>query len=320
MKRRIAVALSALTLLGAQAALAQGYPNRPIRMIIPQGAGGASDALARMVGQALGEALGQPVVAENRPGAGGIIGVDAVAKAAPDGYTVLFGSNTTMAANVFLYKKVPFDPVRDFVPLAMIARLDLVLLVPPSLPARTLPELVALAKSRPGQLNYGYGTSSALLCGEMFKSAAAVDIAKVAYKSSPLALNDLLSNQIQFMCESFAVSLPLAKAGKVRVLAVTSTKRSSFAPELPTAHEAGATGMEYGAWLAFFAPAGMPREIAAQISAELVKITRDPAMAERIRGLGFEPMPADGQELGAIQRAEIERIGKVIKSAGIQAE
>ncbi len=320
MPRKFAAMLAALAVLGAPAALAQNYPDRAIRMIVPQGAGGSTDIVARVVGQALSEALGQPVVAENRPGAGGIIGADVVAKAPADGYTILFGSSTTMAANVFLYKKLPFDPVRDFTPLAMTALADFALLVPASSPAKTLQELIALAKSRPGQLNYGYGTSSGLLCAEMFKAAAGVDITKVAYKSSPQALNDLMANQLQFLCEPLTTSLPSAKSGKVRILAVTSMKRTPFAPELPTANDSGAPGVEYYAWVAFFGPAALPKEIAARLSAELVKVTSQPATAERIRSVGFEPTPGGGPQLAATQKAEIERIGKVIKAAGIQAE
>lgn len=318
--RSLSSALAVFALMLAAPAPAQEFPSRPIRMIVPQGAGGSTDIVARVVGQALSEVLGQPVVAENRPGAGGIIGADTVAKAPPDGYTILFGSSTTMAANAHLYKKLPFDPVRDFTPLAMTAVADFALIVPASSPASNLREFINLAKSRPGQLNYGYGTSSGLLCGEMFKAAAGVDITKVAYKSSPQALNDLMSNQLQFLCEPLTTSLPGAKSGKVRILAVTGTKRTPFAPELPTAQEAGAAGLEYQAWVAFFAPAGLPKDVASRLSTELVKVTAQPTVAERIRGVGFEPTPGGGQDLAAAQNGEIARIGKVIKSAGIQAE
>lgn len=320
MLRKFAAMLAALAVLGAPAALAQNYPNRPIRMIVPQGAGGSTDIVARVVGQALSEALGQPVVAENRPGAGGIIGADVVAKAPADGYTILFGSSTTMAANAYLYKKLPFDPVKDFTPLAMTAVADFALIVPASSPATNLRELISLAKSRPGQLNYGYGTSSGLLCAEMFKFAAGVDITKVAYKSSPQAFNDLISGQLQFLCEPLTTSLPGAKTGKVRILAVTSMKRTPFAPELPTANDSGAPGVEYYAWVAFFAPAGLQKEVAGRLSAELVKVTADPAVAAKIRNVGFEPTPAGQEELAATQKAEMARIQKVIKAAGIQAE
>lgn len=316
----LSAALAVFALMLAAPAPAQVFPSRPVRMIVAQGAGGSSDIVARVVGQALGEALGQPVIVENRPGAGGIIGTELAAKAPPDGYTIIFGSSTTMAANVYLYKKLPFDPVKDFSPLAMTAVADFALIVPASSPASNLREFISLAKSRPGQLNYGYGTSSGLLCGEMFKAAAGVDITKVAYKSSPQALNDLMSNQLQFLCEPLTTSLPAAKSGKVRILAVTGAKRTPFAPELPTAQEAGAPGVEYQAWVAFFAPAGVPREAAARLSAELVRVTNLPAVAERIRAVGFEPTPGGAQQLAAAQRDEMARLAKVIKEAGIQAE
>ena len=318
--RSLSAALAAFSLLLAGPAPAQEFPNRPIRMIVPQGAGGSTDIVARVVGQALGESLGQPVVAENRPGAGGIIGADTVAKASPDGYTILFGSSTTMAANAYLYKKLPFDPVRDFAPLALTAVTDFAMLVPATSPAANLREFIALAKSRPGQFNYGYGTSSGLLCAEMLKSAAGIDIVKVAYKSSPQSVSDLIANQLQFLCEPLTTSLPAAKSGKVRILAVTGARRTPFAPELPTAQEAGAPGVEYQAWVAFFAPVGLPREAAARMSAELVRVTSLPAVAQRIRGVGVPPPPGGAQQLAATQKDEMARIEKVIKAAGIQAE
>ena len=306
--------------LAAVEAGAQAYPSKPIRMIVPQGAGGSTDIVARVIAQKLGEALGQQVVVENRPGAGGIIGVDTAAKAAPDGYTILFGSSTTVAANVSLYSKVPFDPVKDFAPLAMAAAASFVFVVNPSLPVNNMKELIALAKAKPGQLNYGSGTSSAQICTEMLKSLAGVNIAMVPYKSSPQSLSDLMAGQLQVVCEPLTTAVPNAKAGKLRILAVTSPKRTSFAPDYPTVVEAGVPGFEYVAWVGFFAPAGTPKDITARLSAEILKVLKQPDTVEKIKAVGFEPVPAGAEEFAVAHKAEIARLAKVIKEAGIKIE
>ncbi len=302
--------------LAAVEAGAQAYPSKPIRMIVPQGAGGTTDMWARMIAQKTGEALGQQVVVENRPGAGGIIGVDAAAKAAADGYTILFGSNTTMAANVSLYSKVPFDPVKDFTPLAMAIAAHFVFVVNPSVPVNNMRELIALAKSKPGQLNYGSGTGSAQICTEMLKSMAGVNITMVPYKSSPQALTDLMAGQVQVLCEPLATAMPQAKTGKLRVLAVTSAKRTNLAPEIPTVGEAGVPGYEYVAWVGFFAPAGTSRDIAAKLSDEILKVLKQPETIEKIKSTGGDPVPAGAEELSAILKADIARLAKVIKEGG----
>ena len=306
--------------LAAVEAGAQAYPSKPIRMIVPQGAGGSTDIWARMIAQKMGEALGQQVVVENRPGAGGIIGVDAAAKAAADGYTILFGSSTTVAANASLYSKVPFDPVKDFTPLAMAIAAPFVIVVNPSVPVNNIRELIALAKSKPGVLNYGSGTSSAQICTEMFKSLAGVNITMVPYKSSPQALTDLAAGQLQVLCEPLASAMPQVKAGKLRVLAVTSPNRTGMAPEFPTVAEAGVPGFEYVAWVAFFAPAGTPRDITAKLSAEILKVLKHPETIEKLKSTGGEPIPAGAEELGAAHKADIARLAKVIREAGIKAE
>ena len=316
----IAKLLCGAALLGvALAAGAQPYPNKPIRLIVPLAAGGGTDLAARVVGVALSERLGQSVLIENRPGAGGIVGVEAAAKAPADGYTFVIGSTTTMAANLFLYREVPFDPVKDFVPLAMMGTIDFALVVPANLPARNVKELIALAKAKPGQLSYGFGSSAALLCGEMFKAAAGVDILKVPYKGTPQSLNDLMGERIQLVCEPLGTSLPHARAGKLRNLAVTSAVRNSLAPEVPTMAEAGLP-MEHGTWAAFFAPAGTPPEALAKLRTELLNAMKAPGVPEKIRDTGFVPTPADAESLGATQRADIARLGKLVKDAGIKAE
>ena len=308
-----------ITGIALAAAAQQAFPHKPLRLIVPLAAGGGTDLAARVVAQALGERLGQSVVIENRAGAGGVIGVDAAAKSAADGYTFVIGSTTTMAANVFLYKDVPFDPLRDFVPLAMLGTIDFSLVVPATLPVNSVQELIAMAKSKPGQLSYGYGSSAALLCGELFKSLAGVDIVKVPYKGTPQSLTDLAGGRIQLVCEPLGTSLPFARAGRLRNLAVTSATRNSLAPDVITMAEAGVP-MEHGTWAAFFAPAKTPAEALAKLRAELLNAMKMPGVAEKIRDTGFVPTPAGAESLGATHRSDVARLEKLVKEAGIKAE
>lgn len=314
-----ACSIAAFTLLHSQQVVAQAYPTKPIRMVVPLAAGGGTDLAARVVAQALGDALGQSVIIDNKPGAGGVIGVDVAAKAPADGYTFVIGSTTTMAANMFLYKNVPFDPLKDFVPLAMLGTIDFALVVPGSSSIRSVRELIALAKAKPGQLSYGFGSSAALLCGEMFKSIAGVDIVKVPYKGTPQSLTDLIADRIQLVCEPLGTSLPFAKTGQLRNLAVTSAARNSLAPEVPTMAEAGLP-MLHATWAGFFAPANTPKEIVAKLRTELVRVQKLPGMAEKIRATGFVPKPLGAEEFGAIHRADYVGLEKAVKEAGIKAE
>ena len=316
---RLMVGVLALLSLGmACNAGAQGYPSRSIRLVVPL-AGGGSDLAARAVAVPLGEALGQPVVVENRPGAGGVLGVDMVAKAPPDGYTFLMGSSTTMAANLFLYQNIPFDPVKDFVPLAMLGTIDFALVVPPVSQAKSVRDLIAMAKAKPGQLNYGFGSSAALLCGELFKGAAGIDITKVPYKASPQAITDVMTDRLQLLCEPLVSTLPHIKAGTLRIIGMTSPKRSSLVPDVPTLIESGVP-LEFATWAAFFAPANAPAEALGKLRVALLKVLTAPGMDQVIQRTGFVPTPAGAEELGAIQKAEIARISKVVKDAGIKAE
>jgi tripartite-type tricarboxylate transporter receptor subunit TctC len=313
------IAFSTIFLIPGQHAQAQSYPSKPIRLVVPLAAGGSTDLAARVVAHYLGEALGQQVIIDNRPGAGGVIGVEVAAKSAPDGYTFVVGSTTTMAANMFLYKNVPFDPLKDFVPLAMLGTIDFALVVPASSSMKSVGDLVAAAKAKPGQLSYGFGSSAALLCGEMFKSTAGVDMVKVPYKGTPQSLTDLVADRIQLVCEPLGTSLPFARGGKLRNLAVTSETRNSLAPEVPTMAEAGLP-MLHATWAAFFAPAKTPKEALARLSAELVKAQKLPGVPEKIRDTGFVPKPLGAEEMGAIHRADYARLEKVVREAGIKAE
>lgn len=312
--------IAAVAALAVLAARAQDYPNRPLRLIVPQGPGGGSDVGARVIAERLGRALGQQIVVENRPGAGGSIGVDAAAKAAPDGYTLVLGSNTTMAANVSLYSKLPYNPLRDFTPLGLVFAATFGIVLHPSVPATSLKELVALAKSRPGQLNYGSGTSSAQICTEMFKFAAGIDLTYVPYKGSPQALNDLLSGQVQMVCDPLATALPQVKAGKLRILAVTSRQRSAFAPDVPTVAEAGVLDVEYTAWLGLFVPSSTPKELTARFSAELMKVLRQPETAEALTRAGLEPLALAPDDAMVLWKSDIERQAAVVKRAGMKIE
>ena len=318
--RKLASAWAIGCALLATAVHAQDFPNRPLRLIVPQGPGGGSDVGARIVAERLARALGQPIVVENRPGAGGVIGVDAAAKSAPDGYTMVLGSNTTMAANVSLYSKLPFDPVRDFAPLAITFAASFGIVVHPSVPVTHLKELVALAKARPGQLNFGSGTSSAQICAEMFKFAAGIDLAYVPYRGSPQALADLLSGQVQLICDPLATALPLVKSGKLRMLAVTSPRRSVFAPDMPTMAEAGVPNVEYTAWLGLFVPSATPREIRARLTSELMKVLRQPETADALAKAGLDPLVLGPEEALDYWKADIERQAVVIKRAGMKVE
>jgi tripartite-type tricarboxylate transporter receptor subunit TctC len=316
-----ALCVLAAGLLLVSPAASQTYPSRPIKLIVPLGAGGATDLNARVLAEKLGERLGQPVVVENRPGAEGIIGVDAAAKSPADGYTLVLGSSTTLAANYSLRAKLPFDPVADFTPVSMAFKNAFnILVVHPSVPARNLEEFVALARSRPGQLFYGTATSGSKICAEMFKSMAGVNLAMVNYKSSPQALSDLLAGQIQFVCEPVGTALPHIRAGKLRSLGVTSPARLQDASDLPTVAESGLPGFEYSAWVAVFAPAGVPREVVARLDAEIRALLAQPDVVKRIQANGFDPMVGGPTELASLLKSEMTRAVKVVRDAGIKPE
>ncbi len=310
-----------LALAGGHAG-AQGYPLKPVRIIVPLGAGGGTDIVARVIAEKLGMRLGQLVVVENRPGAEGVIGVDAAAKSAPDGYTLLMGSSTTVAAIVNLYKKLPFDPVKDLVPVAKALGNSVnILLVNPAFPVQDMKELIALAKSKPGQLNYGAGTSSAKICIEKLKTLAGINMTLVPYKSSGQALTDLMGGQVQLVCEPTVTALQNVKAGKLRALGFTSATRVSWDPDIPTvAESAGLPGYEHSSWIAFFAPAGTPRDIVNRLSAEFAYILTQPDMVSRIKAVGFDADIGGPEELGALHKEEIARSAKVLKDAGIQPQ
>lgn len=303
-------------------ALAQDvYPSKAIKLIVPLGAGGATDLVARVVAGKLSQRLGQQVVVENRPGAEGIIGVNAGAKADPDGYTLVLGSSTTLAANFQLRKSLPFHPVKDLEPVSMALK-DFynILVIGPNVPANSLQEFIALAKANPGKYNYGTATVGSKICMEMFKTAAGIDLKTINYKSSPQALNDLMGGQLEIICEPVATSVPNIKAGKIKSIGVTSLTRVEQAPDLPTVTELGLPGFDYSAWVAVFAPAKTPKPIIDRLAKELAIVLADPETDAKIRSIGAAPMIGGPKELAALLDAEIARAGKVVKDAGIQPE
>ena len=309
-------------MLVSQAALAQAWPNRPVRLLVPFAAGaGTNDIMARLVGQHLGAGLGQPVVIENRPGAGGIAGTDAAAKAAPDGYTFLI-TNVSLVTSAYLYARLPYDPQKDFVPVSLVATAPLMLVVHPSVAASSVQELIALARANPGRLSYGSGGvgSTPHLSGELFKSLAGIDALHVPYKGGAPALNDLLGGQLSFMIENVPGTMPFVKGGKLRALAITSAERSPLDPTLPTMAEAGVPGYEVVGWNGIVAVAGTPPGIVARLQAEVGKALRLPEVRERLAALGGEPVGSTPEEFGAFLRAEMARWGRIIREQGIRSE
>jgi tripartite-type tricarboxylate transporter receptor subunit TctC len=302
--------------------LAQEWPAKPIRFIAPNLPGGPTDILARLIGQKLAETLGQPVVIENRAGAAGNIGTEAAAKAPPDGYTLVTGNNATFGANVSLYKRLGFDPVKDFTPVVLAATQPNILVVHPSLPVTNVKELIALAKARPGQLNYsGSGMGAAAhLAAELFKSMTATNIVHIPYKSAAPALTDLMAGETQLM---FATSLSVIqhiKANRVRALGVTTAKRSRFLPELPTISEAGVPGFEASTWHGVLVPAGTPGAIVERLNTEINRMLQLAEVRERLAAMGAETVGGSAKEFADHIQREIPKWAKVVKAIGVQLE
>jgi tripartite-type tricarboxylate transporter receptor subunit TctC len=309
-------------MLVSGAVFGQGYPSHPIRMVVPFSAGaGVTDIMARLVGQHLSASLGQPVVIENRPGAGGIPGTEAVSKAAPDGYTLLM-TNVALVVNSYLYSKLPYDPEKDFTPVTLVNTAPLMLVVHPTVAAKSVKELIAYAKAHPGELSFGSGGvgSTPHLSGELFKSLSGIDVLHVPYKGGAPALNDLIGGQLSFMVENMPGTMPFVRSGKLRALAVTSARRSPLEPGLPTMAEAGVPGYEVVGWNGIVAVKGTPPEIVARLHTEVAKILRAPEVRERLAALGAEPVGNTPDEFGAFIKTEMARWGKIIREKGIRSE
>jgi tripartite-type tricarboxylate transporter receptor subunit TctC len=324
--RRICLSMAgtlvlALAILPMRAA-AQAYPQKPIRIVVPFPAGGIADTLSRTIAGKLNEAWGQPVVVENRPGAGGNIAADLVAKSPPDGYTLVMGSIGTHAVNISLFKSMPYDPVRDFTPVAFAVEAEGLLVVHPSVPANSVKELIALAKAQPDKLTYasaGAGTASHL-AGELFKSSAQVNITHIPYKGNVPAITDLLGGQTSMLFATMPTVLPQVKAGKLRALAVTGAQRSAAAAEIPTVAESGLPGFEVTNWIGFFAPAGTPAEVVSKLNAEILRIMRTAEVQKRLESEGARFTPMTPGEFGQFVRNEIAKWARVIRDAGMSAE
>ena len=312
-----AVVLGAGLLVGTSA-LAQAYPTTPVTIIVPFAAGGTTDILARIIGQALTAELGQSVVVDNRAGAGGNIGGQAAAKATPDGHTLFMGTVGTHAINASLYKKMPFDPVKDFAPLTRVANVPNLLVANPAQPYKSVKDLIAYAKANPGKVNFGSsGNGSSIhLSGELFKSLAKVDMQHVPYKGSAPAVTDLLGNQIGIMFDNMPSAIQHVRSGSLVPLAVTTAKRSPELPNVPTIAEAGVPGYEATSWFGMFAPAGTPAPVLAKLNAAIVKVLAQPDVKKKINEQGAEVYSETPEQFAAFIQAESVKWGKVVKESG----
>jgi tripartite-type tricarboxylate transporter receptor subunit TctC len=317
MKNILQLSLSILALIFAASASAQSFPTKPIKIIVPFPAGGTVDFFARVISTKLSEALGQSVLVENRAGAGGNIAAEAVAKAAPDGYTLLMGSEI-IAINTSLYSKIGYDPVKDLAPITLVGTVPNILIVHPSLPVNSVNDLIALAKKTPGKISFastGQGTSTHL-SSELFKLMAHVDMLHVPYKGGPPAIADLISGQVNMMFINMPTGITHVRSGKAKIIAVSSIKRVSQLPDVPTVDQAGVKGFETSAWSGLYAPAGTPADIINRLNSEVVKILKQPSVREQLMAQGAEPVGDTPDEFSRFTLAEISKWAKIIKISG----
>lgn len=315
-RRSILVALA--TMLVGGAAMAQGYPSRPVRIVVPFPAGGSNDIVARILAQKLTERNGQPFVVENRGGAGGNIGAEAVASSDPDGYTLLLTAPPPLTTNTALYKNLPFDPARAFAPVALVASVPIVLVVHPSLDARSVAELVTLAKAKPGALNFGSSGigSTNHLAGEMLKSMTGINIVHVPYKGAAPAMNDLLAGHIPFMFDNMPAVLPQVQGKLVNAIAVAGSKRASALPDVPTVTESGVAGFEASAWFGLVAPAKTPAPVLAKLESEIATILKMPDVVKRFTEIGAEPGTVSGEAFGRFLADDTVKWTNIIRASG----
>lgn len=325
-KRRALLAalavLAGVTTSTSALAQASSYPNKPIRIIVPFPVGGIADTFSRTIGVKLTEVWGQPVVVENKTGAGGNIGAEIVAKSPPDGYTLVMGNIGSHAVNVSLFKTIPFDPIKDFVPIAHVLDAEGLLVVNPSVNANSVREILEMSRAQPGKLSYasgGLGTTSHL-AGELFKSTAKVDIVHVPYKGNAPAITDLLGGQTQMLFATMPTVLPHVKAGKLRAIASIGLVRTAALPDVPTVAESGLPGFEVSNWIGLFAPGGTPSDIVAKLNAEVQKIMRSPDVQKRLEAEGARFIPTTPAQFAAFQKEELVKWAKIIKDANIRAE
>ena len=316
----VVVAVLPLNALAQSAAAT--YPTKPVRLVVPFPPGGPLDVTGRAIAQKLSEAWGQPVVVDNRPGAGGNIGAELVAKAPADGYTVVMGALSTHAVNPSLYAKMPYDAVKDFAPITLVAITPNVLVVNAALPVNSAREFVVYAKANPGNVAFGSGSngSAGHLAGELFKVETGADMLHVPFRGAAPAMQALLAGDTQIMFDNLASSMPQVKAGKLRALAVTTAQRSKLVPELPTMAEAGLAGFDISTWFGLLAPAGTPPEIVAKWNAEVTKILNAPEMRERLNAQGAEPTPTTSAEFAAFIQREIPKYARIVKASGAKVD
>ena len=319
---RIAHILAVVAVAFTTAALAQPYPSKPVKLVAPSTPGDAPDVIARLVADKLSTALGQQVVVENRPGAGGVVGSDYVAKSAPDGYTLIMGNAGSHGINAAVYTKLPYDIQRDFAPVSQVAVAPNVMVINPSVPANTVAEFIAYAKANPGKFSYASGGngSSAHMSMELFKSMSGIDLQHVPYKGSSPALTDVVSGQVVAFIGNMPPTVPLIKAGKLRALAVTTKSRSALMPELPTITEAGLPGFETVAWFGVLAPAGTPPDVVNRLSAEIAKIAKSPEIRERLVAMGAEPVGSTPEEFKAVIDRDIAKWKPLAQKVGIKVD
>ncbi|MDO8876084.1 MAG: tripartite tricarboxylate transporter substrate binding protein [Pseudolabrys sp.] len=316
-----AVAVAALAFVSAPAQ-AQDYPNKPIHFIVPAAAGGPTDVTTRLLAQKMSETLGQPVVVEARPGGGGNIGADVVARAAPDGYTILMATIGTHAINQTLYKKLSFDPIKDFTPISLVVQYPLLLVVNPSVPAKSVKELIDYAKANPGKLNRAHGGSgtSMHLSGELFVHQAGIDMPQVPYKGSAPALTDMIGNHVQVMFDSMITALPQVKAGKLRALAVTGAQRSPVVPDVPTVAEAGLPGYSATGWIGVVGPAKLPPAIANKLQGAIAKALADPEVRKTLINQAAEPIASTPAEFAKFIDGETAKWAIAVRGANLSIE
>jgi putative tricarboxylic transport membrane protein len=321
MRRRDFIALAGFAAARPLAATAaETYPSRPITIIVPFGPGSGTDIISRIIGQQLGTALKQSIVVDDRPGANGSLAAAYVAKAPPDGYTLLMSTNSPHSANPFLLKNIAYDPVKDFAPITRVGSFTSMLVVNPAVPARSIPELIAYAKANPGKLTYGSGNTSGILAAETLKRWAGIDILQVPYKSVPPALNDVLAGRVSMTFTDLTPGLPHVNAGTLRALGITRLRRSALLPDLPTFDESGLKDFEVESWAGMFAPAGTPTDIVRRLNAETRKIIENPQVKAQIAQIGFEVFGSTPEELGEFVKVQLARTSRMVKDAGIEPE
>jgi tripartite-type tricarboxylate transporter receptor subunit TctC len=316
---RIILLLAGLAMLPP--ALAQTYPTKPVRMVVPWAPGGTTDILGRVIAQKMSEKWGQPVIVENRGGAAGNIGTEAAARSPADGYTVLLGTMSSHAMNPHLYANMTFDPVNDLAPISLVANVATVLVVPPSLPVNSVGELIALARSKPGQLNFASGGVASFnqLCAELLKMTAKIDIVHIPYKGGGPAVADLVGGKVDMLFTGAPVTMPHIKAGRLKVLAITDSQRSAALPDTPTMGES-LPGYEFNNWYGIMAPSGTPRALIEVLNAEVLRILSLPDVRERFSGLGADPTPSTPEKFGTVLKADAEKWGRIIRQAGVRAD